>query len=135
MIEVYQNDIVSKDITGLYHLKLDLPKVRDSLEKNFIAKWQSDGLVFGVYHYQNSFDKFALKLIEPTNSNTFKIISVSDLQPLNGDGEKLFKAMRDKSSTQGIFNFTFHIASTVYSLSIYLNSIMRQFFVIITKPN
>jgi hypothetical protein len=135
MIEVYEKEILSKTFTGLHQLRTDLPKVRDAFEKNFLAKWSTEGLIFGIYHYQNSFDRFALKLIQPTNANTHKIISISDLKPLNADGERLFKAMRNKPSTQEIFNFTFGIAENCYLLSIYINAPAQQFFITITKSN
>lgn len=135
MIEVYKQDILSKDITGLFHLRSDLPKVRDDFDKNFLCKWECQKLTLGVYHYQNSFDRFALKLIQPTHANTHKIISISELKPISSDSDRLFKAMRNKQSTQEIFNFSFSIENQTFLISIHINAPIQQFFVIIQKSN
>jgi hypothetical protein len=134
MIDMYLEKIKKINIIGLFHLRSDLPKINDRFDKNFVCKWQCEGLIFGIYHAQNSLDDFSLKLIQPTQSNTFKMVSVCQLEALNStDAINLSNALKKKDTTQGIFNFSFKVADIPFLLSIYINSAAQSYFITIQR--
>ena len=65
-------------------------------------------------------------------SNT-EIIHIDDLMPIGDDASNLSKALKSKSTTQGIFNFHFKIDDNTFNLSLHINSPLNQFFTIISK--
>lgn len=134
MIDLFKAQLKSISLIGLHQLRSDLPKVRENLDVNFIGKFEVMGSVLGIYKYANLYDKFGLKLIHSSKtSENHKIISIDELTPVAQDGQDLAKVLKNKSTAQGIFNFSFKIDQETFFISIYINSPLKQYFCIITK--
>lgn len=135
MIEIFKKELTSINIEGLHHLRSDLPKVRENLDINFIGKIQIKEITLGIYKYVNHWDKYGLKMIHApqTKGSNYKIIHVDDLMPIGDDAVNLSKALKNKPTTQGIFNFKFKIDENAFSLSLHINSPLKQYFAIISK--
>lgn len=135
MIELFKHELKSIEIRGLHHLRSDLPNVRENLDVNFIGKFAIQGVILGIYKYANHWDKFGLKMIHApqTKGSNHKIIHIDDLMPIGDDASNLSKALKSKSTTQGIFNFHFKIDDNTFNLSLHINSPLNQFFTIISK--
>ncbi len=135
MIELFKTELKSINLIGFHLLRSDLPKVRENLDINFVGKIQIKDITLGIYKYANHWDKYGLKMIHApqTKGSNHKIIHIDDLMPIGDDAVNLSKALKNKSTTQGIFNFSFKIDEASFSLFLHVNSPVNQYFAIISQ--